>query len=223
MKQFLIGIFFILILHGCSNPDSYSSVSISYACIDTPNLQLGEKATYKFDENGTISYLTSEVVDENDEIYTIAFNYDNEETEYYQWSKSCQSQEMLNAIDKDSRRAYILWASNFRSEFIFLKDNLDDVESLDTDEVQENPAIEVESSSSILENFTVETGTYNNVKKTLSTTQNPNSHLVLKETYRKNTTDYRSINIPFIGILKDIREYQDDFNITVELIEWNEL
>ncbi|MBN2826183.1 MAG: hypothetical protein JXQ76_12710 [Campylobacterales bacterium] len=110
MKKLMLLVFFAYMLQGCGSTsaknetnDTQTSKDAYYACITTPNLQLGERVTYRFDVKGEISYLSAEVVDEDNQSYTIAFE-ENQKIEYYSWLKDCQTSEILSEIYKDAKK-----------------------------------------------------------------------------------------------------------------------
>jgi len=227
MSKFLIWVCLILVLHGCNNTDSVTSTKNSYVCVETPNLQLGEKATYKFNEDGNTSYLTSEVIEENNESYTIAFNYEAKDTEYYHWLKGCQSREILDELNKDSKKDYILTSSSSyvisSSSYILEDTSLNNDTSDKMDTLTNGVGASWEISSDVLDYFNVEAGTYVEVEKTLLITEHPDSQIVSQEIYTKYIEGYNDVNTPFRGILKHTIVYKDDSNFTIELIEWNGL
>ncbi|KIM06830.1 MAG: hypothetical protein KU38_12125 [Sulfurovum sp. FS08-3] len=225
MKRFkILSIFLILILQSCGSTSANSqtddteiSADARYDCITTPNLQLGEKATYRFNDKGKISYLSAEVIDEDNQSYTIAFE-ENKEVQYYQWLKNCQTSETLSAIYTDAKKNYILrgaYSQNTSSQNT--NDTSEDASS--TDGVMQGFYL---TKITQLESFTVEAGTYTLVEKTLLTAQSTDLAIAFYESYLKESI-YYDVNIPFVGLLKSIDGYRDDSNITIELIYWNGL
>lgn len=221
MYKLYIAIVLILSLQGCQDSTHSDSESeSSYVCIYTPNLQVAEKATYKFNDDGNVSYLTAEVTEESNNSYTVAFNYRDEKVEYFTWLKSCQSHEILDLIKQDYKKVYILNYSNYGN----LKH-----QEIPANNSSNNADLPIDTTRTFslktdtLDIFSVEAGTYFDVKSIFVTKEGASLYVVSEEMYIKDIEGHNGINTPFSGILQHRIFYKDDTNISVELVEWNGL
>jgi len=226
MKKLMLLVFFAYMLQGCGSSATTNNLEVgsdtsggTSICYQTFNLQVGENATYRFNIKGDVSYISAEVISENNESYTIAFSEENKEVEYYQWLKGCQSNSLRKAVSENIKAEYILTGLFNVSQYVSLNDNAEY-----NSNTQDNSIIigTYNKSEKWLETFTIEAGTYNLVLKTF-TEYSSNSIVPYEEQYTFEYGENLGINTPFGDHLKDIISFWDDTNITIELIEWNGL
>lgn len=228
MKQIILWIIILLSLQNCSSTsktnledDIEVSVDKHHECIVTYNLQVGEKATYRFNIQGEISDLSAEVISENNESYVIGFTEANKAEIHLSWLKGCQSQETLQAVEEDTRRTYILTGIFSINNYNLLNDN----SLTNSNTVQDTATVSTgtfDKSEEWLEEFSVKSRSYNLVLKTLI--QYSNSDLfTYAEQYTFEYGENLGINTPFGDHLKDVIGFVDDTNVTIELIYWNGL
>lgn len=225
MQRVIIWAMIVLGLQSCSSSSSNqlpsmieSDGDVKSDCRAISNLQVGERVSYRFNVKGDLSYLSAEVISEDNVSYTIAFTEEGQEIEYYQWLKECQSDETLKAIAHDPRIEYILTGIFNSNYYEIVTDSLDDSNTQkDASEIIVGTTHVTEE---WFEEFTVESNAYINVKKVFIE-YSKEFKIAYYEEYFNVYTGMN--NIPFHESLKSVLSYRDDTNITIELIEWNGL
>ncbi|MBN2825674.1 MAG: hypothetical protein JXQ76_10135 [Campylobacterales bacterium] len=226
MKKLIMLGFFIYFFQGCGSSATTNNVEVESGisggtsiCYQTFNLQVGEKATYRFNVQGDFSYMSAEVVSENNESYTIAFSEENKEVEYYQWLKGCQTFDTLKAVRENKNVEYILTGH-------FTIENNTSVNNSNIN-TQQDASVSFGTSNRTqvwLEEYIVESKVYQNVRRDITPYSNTDP-IAYEEsyTYLGDGVEIGNMNIPLGKYIKYTIGYWDDTNITIELIEWNGL
>jgi len=228
MKTLILWGVFIFLLQGCGSSVGINSttdndketVDASSTCIKTYNLQVGEKATYRFNVKGEISYLSAEVVSEDNENYTIAFTEKDKDTEYYRWLKDCQSNTTLAALEENVKVEYILRGIFSIEKYNSLQENDTKSSNIQQDTSTVSTG-KYDRTEEWFEEYILESKIYKNVQRVF-TQYSTSFEIAYIEKYIYHG-EYAGIAIPIGDYIKYTIGYWDETNVTIELIEWNDL
>lgn len=212
-----------LLLTGCSSGDNIET-QVSRVCYQNSDLQLGEKASYRFNIDGNTSVVTLEVTDETAEEYTITFTDGENETQNFTWLKTCQTSEILSQIQSNEKFSYLLGVSSYTK---YAQDTQEDITYDPNVDIPDNTSgIYSQGITEDLNNFTVEAGTYIWPTKTTLTYEYgtiPDSVYITSAEIYIADKGHSDVHYPFEGHLFHILQYSNDTNTTIELIAWNDL